>query len=450
MAFIDELARLNQQNFGSGLAKMGEAIKESEQNKTLVQLWNEFQLEKDRLSTSGEQLSEFNKKYDANTDENGFLTRGAPPKDKTNPDVEATLNLFGYLQKQEALLGTYEPFIQAFSVLGEDGIKIAKTLTDELASKIMLEEQKGQIPFKQLEYDNLKMNFDWNKDKYNSWLKDEKLRQDSFTASEYIMNSQVFDLIEGGDITTWRGDRLKKHNIAIKSVIDDAKKHFGENLSESAILTGLKLAMDMTGKSFKFVEKQPTGGLGDSGFSDMEFGFMKGNLQQWSARWNQLDDATKVNFREYMKNPVKFKENNPEFNTSEMGFEEMYEIYKPGGTYAQYWTILSGVNPSFNKMAVQSVDQAPRLMTSEGKENQPTIQMNMPFSDAEIIRMKDANSFIHNDFMWNPQWLSNYAQKKADEWQSKLNENMFMDYMYEAGAVKTYNTGIKQISRMSK
>jgi len=440
--FLDELAILNSQDFGGGLRDMGKALKEQGQNETLHSLWQQFQLKKDGLTTTGEQVNQFNKEYDSKTDSEGFFkgdSLSAPRGLKE--DVQAGINLFGYLQKQEALLGTYQPFIQAFSVLGEDGVKIAKQLTDELASKLTLEESKGQIPFKQMEYDNMKMNFDWNKDKYESWLDDEKLRQDTFEASQFIMDSEVFDLIEGGDITTWRDSRLKKHNVAIQSVLDKAREHFGGKLSDSAILGGLKIAMDMTGKSFKFVEKQDfsNGGSG-GGFNQMMIGSMKGNLQQWSSRWNNLDPQTQRDFSSYLKNPTDFKTQNPEYKTD--AFDEMYEIYKPGGQYASFYTVLSGLEPNWNKLSVRPVDDNKKfpLATPKGEVYMDSPKMNMPGKDVEIIRMKDGSSFTTNDFLWNPKWVENYANQQEADWTKKLNDtNTFSNIYNNIGVNKLGN-----------
>lgn len=306
MAFIDELARLNQQNFGSGLAKMGEAIKESEQNKTLVQLWNEFQLEKDRLSTSGEQLSEFNKKYDANTDENGFLTRGAPPKDRTNPDVEATLNLAKYMQTQQALLGTYEPFIQAFSVLGEDGVKIAKTLTDELARTLVLEEQKSEIPYREEQYKQIVMANKFDKAKIDDWHKRVDREWRLLEVQDAALSSELWDNIQKvrANYNTNAGKTaIKNWQLNVENLKKELVAKFPNlNASDIGVAVESMIAQYDRGLSTEEYEPKVVGGSGSgSGFDPFAVDMAASFAEQFTATFNSLGQDMKEAVRIYQQ-----------------------------------------------------------------------------------------------------------------------------------------------------
>ena len=59
--YLDELAILNQQDFLGGAAKYGKAIKEKNQNESLVDLYNKFKADKNELQTTMEQTGDFNK-----------------------------------------------------------------------------------------------------------------------------------------------------------------------------------------------------------------------------------------------------------------------------------------------------------------------------------------------------------------------------------------------------
>ncbi len=147
--FLDELARLNTQNFLGGLTQVGEAIKEQRQNETVANLYNKFSVKRQELMTTDEQLSEFNKEVQRSGDLTGDKVEGV-----IDAISKATLNLDKILQQTTATENIYRPYITAFATLGDEGVKIANTLSRELEAKKELYEKKADIPFKELEYEN--------------------------------------------------------------------------------------------------------------------------------------------------------------------------------------------------------------------------------------------------------------------------------------------------------
>lgn len=305
--FNDELAILNSQNFLGGLAEVGSAMKEGLQNKTLVQLFNEFQIEKQGLQTSGEQLSDFNKKYGENTDKEGFLTRGAPPQDKMSDDIKATVNLFGYLQKQEALLGTYEPFIQAFSVLGEDGIKVAKTLTDELANKMVMAQQEGEIPFKEMEYKSIVQQYEHNKDKIDDWHKRVDREWRLRNVQDAVLSSKLWSglaKVRANFNTTAGKSAIKSYDETVKLIKQEMTTKFPDlNPDDIGIAVESMIAQYDKGMSLEEYEPKVIGGSGAGAGSydpftlDMSATF----AEQFTAEFNSLGNDMKEALRIYQQ-----------------------------------------------------------------------------------------------------------------------------------------------------
>lgn len=147
MAFLDELQRINQQDFLGGLVKAGEAIKEQKENETLVNLWEKFKAEQTGLSTREEQVSQFNTEH-ANDIASG---QDSATQEALN-QIKPALNLYKALNRSKGLTDLYSKYGMAFSQLGEDGQNIAKRLDNELQTKLRELEFETDIPIKELQF----------------------------------------------------------------------------------------------------------------------------------------------------------------------------------------------------------------------------------------------------------------------------------------------------------
>lgn len=152
--FIDELARLNQQNFLGGIAEGAQAIKEQKQNTALVDLYNQFRAKTTDLQTKDQQLADLNKMAISN----GAYTGEVGSADKfgniADAAAQAAANYSKLLQQSENYTNLYSPVISALATYGEDGVKLANTLTKELSLKKEQLEQQGKLPIQQMEFEN--------------------------------------------------------------------------------------------------------------------------------------------------------------------------------------------------------------------------------------------------------------------------------------------------------
>ena len=145
--FLDQLTLLRAGDFGGGYAQYGQAIQKKQENETLVELYNKFKVNRDELMTTDEQVNEFSK---------DVKSAGGLDKDGLPADVTAGLDMLGNLSRQKSWSTLYQPFITTFSQLGDDGINVAKTLTNDLSTKISQLKDEMEIPFKQMEHAKLK------------------------------------------------------------------------------------------------------------------------------------------------------------------------------------------------------------------------------------------------------------------------------------------------------
>ena len=180
--FLDELARLNSQNFLGGLTQIGEAVKEIKQNEAVNDLYNTFRVKSNELRTTEQQISELN----------------AESIDFTKPDAatkfaelsaNATANLNKILNMSESYGNMYQPFITAFATLGDEGVQIANSLSRELEGKQQLLEQRGKLPLMQVEQE-------FNKLQYGKAVRENLMDEFKFDKlkTEYARNESASQL----------------------------------------------------------------------------------------------------------------------------------------------------------------------------------------------------------------------------------------------------------------
>ena len=147
--FLDELSRLNQQNFLGGIAEGAQALKEKTQNDSLVNLYNEFRQKQAGLSTTDQTVSDFNKDLSSIdwNDEVKATTKFA------ELSAKALNNLQTLTQKNDELTNVYAPTIASLTAIGTtESLNLAKTLSNELTQKKSDLEAKIEMPLKAMEY----------------------------------------------------------------------------------------------------------------------------------------------------------------------------------------------------------------------------------------------------------------------------------------------------------
>ena len=134
MSLLDDLIKIQQQNFLSGFAQAGKAVKEAKQHERVRFLLDELKTkEQSGLQTTEEQIGEVNDKL------------------ATDPAVKAAQSLYKTANRLEGYSKLYEPYITEFAKLGDEGVNIANTLKSRMDSAMKIEEFRGEIPAKQME-----------------------------------------------------------------------------------------------------------------------------------------------------------------------------------------------------------------------------------------------------------------------------------------------------------
>jgi len=148
--FLDALTTLNAQNFLSGIAVAGKAIKEKRQHDKFLNLYDEFRSKQNALEdtiTQKQKAGEIAKQAGLVDDMN---VENRLPK-----DVEFAITQNNVLRNMNELSKLYQPFIAGFSTLGDEGVRLSNRLSKELANKLSLQESQLKAPLNELRYQKL-------------------------------------------------------------------------------------------------------------------------------------------------------------------------------------------------------------------------------------------------------------------------------------------------------
>jgi len=215
--FLDELSRLNQQNFLGGLNKIGEEVKALKENQSVANLYNAFRAKTSELQTIDKQITDLNSAKDTQIDFNApdATTRFA------ESSAKAMNNLTKVLQSTESYDNLYYPFITAFATLGDEGVRIANSLSKELEGKKQLLEQRSKLPLMQVEQE-------FNKLQYAKAVRDNLMDDFKFDVlkKEYARNenaSQLEGIIRSLPEYNNMPDQASVHSSAKLSVFNKIK-----------------------------------------------------------------------------------------------------------------------------------------------------------------------------------------------------------------------------------
>lgn len=415
MGFLDTLSDLNRQNYGGGLANYGKSLRDLADNQQLVKGVNELKekkrlFENEDLKTTSEQLAEVI--TDKNVSGENSLLKKA---------TDASLNLVNVYDKIGAYQNLYQPFITSFATLGEDGVKVAATLSQELGDKVANLEKKGFAPMKELEFERIKQEWSSNDLQLRIASENYQNKKDISKVAEYMMDNDLMLHIPGGKITSYNRGEWVKFNAARKAVIDDAKKQFGD-LSDNVIGPAFELAQQYLGNEFHFIEKPPEDGSMSASMQYEMIGLPQDLMfmQQMSYKWNNLTDETRQLLKKHMKDP-----NNTEISdNNQLGKEvlELANIFDANGAYQQAYlrakSFLKGTKGiDFDKYSKKKID------TGDG-------YYDVTFVDnyTDIIRPYGPSAFANETFIYNDATTKKVKEKLKLSIDKLNSKNSFEGY----------------------
>jgi hypothetical protein len=243
--FLDELAKINSQNFLGGLTKMGESIKGIRQNEAVNDLYNEFRIKNQGVKSTDEQLSGLNEEM-------------LKSIDFSKPDAierfgEKTANATAYMNKilnmSESYSNMYQPFITAFATLGDEGVTIANSLSRELEGKQQLLEQKSKIPLMQVQQEMEKIQYGrtiqeyrMNEEEYEQYKKQLRINSDVQQLEGIIRSLPEYNNMP---------DQTQVHSSQKLAVFNKAKNDVISKTLQIAKERGLNVNEDVAGLAFK-------------------------------------------------------------------------------------------------------------------------------------------------------------------------------------------------------
>jgi hypothetical protein len=435
--FLDELARLNAQNFLGGLTKIGEAVKEMKQNEAINNQYNIFRIKSDELKTTERQLA------DLNTGKPKPYWQGQ--SDFTEPDAitkfaeksaQATANLNKILNMSESYSELYQPFILSFATLGEEGVQIANSLSHQLEDKKQLLDKRGKLSLMQVEEE-------FNKMQYAKAVQENLMNDFKFDVlkKEYQTNesaSQVEGIIRSlpeynnlpDMATVHSSQRLAVFNKLKKEVIAKAIQVAQErNIRLNEQIVGIAFQKTLTeDKKLILAELKPSDypinqeAQGQADYKntyDMYSRFMETATHMYSNVYNNAPEDEKSllirgaldklkNNKGYVQAslaPSKLKSeemNKNEYDALFNSQDGFYTIFGPGGLYDQAQNWMGSNVMGWNTMTKKEGFDLPSV---PGTEN--------------IMRYKGSGAAINFDGAW----VHNPAEIKRRRVQSEILKN---------------------------
>lgn len=411
---LDKLVALSTAgNFLDSLGELGKILEEQKKQDTLVQVYQKFLGDKEKLETTGAQLANVQGKYEEQT------------KESPIPDYTSTVQrLTNSLKTIKAYKDLYFPVMQAFSILGGDeGVRFANVLNNELASRIKDVEAEMNIPYQALQLQSLVGNIEHNRLLIDKLTTDRNFQEQVMKIAGEISQHELFRKMPKGAFTFTDYDKITKLSTIIDSIVHDIRTKYGEEISSDVISAALKRTFDFYGIDIRFSQIQDTAGVSDK-LTPLELAQVVGTLQGLTIEWNNYSDDAKKAFREYLENPKDALSTTNAFQAEQL--KEMVRKFGPTGQYATLYSLLSG----------------------SMKESE--------LSKYPIIRLSNFDDFINDSFKYNPKDLYNENIRKGEVINNLLNNvNPFTsNNMPEPVSPHQYNQkvqeGIQEIINKSR
>ena len=416
--FTDELARLNQQNFLGGLAEGAQAVKEKTQNESLVNMYNKFRQESQGLKSTDQQLSDFNSEVQKSPE-------GVSGDRVANAIAAHTLNLNEILKQENAYDNLYLPYISAMATLGEDGVKIAGTLSKELATHKERLDKTGAVAKEELEYRAALQTYNWNTDKISEWNNQVQKDRDLAKAYEAVNDNEVFNAIPVGKQEIYSKKKLNAYTAQVAAVKKAIKEQF-PNLTDAAIAMAINKSLADSGRSLTYNELDGaraaelgmrTSAKGEPSFFDpatvnMAASTAKNLTRDYQNMWfggvdKELQNAVKV----YVKTGQLPVDAEGKVNEG-MKFRvlQYYENFKPGGTFDNAQDILKGFYASTGKDWMG--------LKSKGK-GIPSV----PEDLQDVMRYNAPGGALEWNLSYHPFWTEQALQKKQTDLEKNTSGN---------------------------
>jgi hypothetical protein len=434
---LEVLSNLSQQNFGSGLADYGKAIKETMQNRSLIEGIGKFQERKEALEdsnsgnvkTTDEVLGEMNKMAE---------NLGKSEYDKTTDQAaKMTGHMLDMLQKMKGQEDLYRPFINSFALLGEDGIKAANALSEDLARKQEMLGKEVKLPVQQLELMNATNTYQMNVMQKNELVDKIKTNRSISEAIDFMLqDEEILNIPAGKHVYYNNPAKAKAYNDMKNRVVNRARKHFeniGIQMDGDDLLAAYKGAIDATDSELQFVYKDEESK--DAITKAQEIQAVNDaalQLRQWSAQWEGLTEETKKSVQEFMSTGVMpQKAGTTEGGVDQQWYQDMLEIFGPAGKWWKYENVLRTYDTDGWKwqegQTVNIMEQIPESalakLTPEERERFEKRRQTLSGPDQahtnvrhykrypDVIRTNGNNAFLNDNFRYSPKGRKLFAQE---------------------------------------
>lgn len=390
--FNEDASQLRANSFLSGLAKLGQAIKEERQHESLIETYNKFKAEKEGLLTTQEQIDATNKKTSLFE---------LPSGEEIPSEVRKFVDVASNVGRIEALQTLYQPYIDAMILLGDEGKDLAFSLSQQLADKISLEEKRAELPFQQLKWLNRQLEYNWNLDKYDEYLRDVILKREVDEIVEYMVGTNTFSNLPPDRITYHTEEEKNRIAQLENNVLREATNKF-TNVSQSSVVRALKLAKDLTGRQYTYFELTPRQ---MNQAPVIAYGGYLTSAQAWTDKWIKMNEGYRNALKTFMSArtpPPKIIDPITGESVFLYDFDTIKtdaEIYKEDGLYMNAWVIMASNGSPFVDLGVFE-----EITLSDGNKMEVPINrlyksLIHPTNTGRIF-----HSFIEGNFRHNPIW----------------------------------------------
>lgn len=325
------------------------------------------------------------------------------------------------INKREKYGEIYDEALQKLAFTGgEEAERLMSQLEGSRAEKIAQLQAIANLPADKLKFAGMKLEYDWNREKYDSWYNDKVLRQDIADVADWMTATDMFQEIEGGDVLTWDQNKLDDFTQKQKTLVQKAYDYFGGQKSKGAISSAFKVAMDNAGKSFKFQEMNPLQKQQLKSLkaqSAMQIAQLKGILSAMSEKYLFMNEDTRNDLKTYMSTGEipQGQRTEEQQKSYEDEIKAMGDVYKPTGEYMLYYSQLSALDPdNFTQDAFE------KKTLSSGN----TIPVPKDASYWNILRPQGFSGFMRGSHKYNPySWMIERGAQKQKL--TKLGEGTF-------------------------
>jgi len=462
--YLDELTRLRTSNLLGGIAEGAEAIKDMRQNQRLSEVYADYKSKLNELKTTGEQVSDLDivmgRKAPAGLtlEEQGAFTA-------LDEAGKVAFNMYRAVSRMDAYTGLLSDVVAPMSTLGDDGVRLAGQLTNQINSLMAIEEKRAELPYRALQYQSAALQYKWNGKQYEEFIRQSTYNENIRSATDAILNNNKFELFPAGEQISYDDGRGLTYSRNMDKIIDETFAQFqkeGKQITRDEVQGAMKIALDRIDFKFKTIEapkdKVGTGTGTDPQQNQFLIGGITSLLERYTQQWLNYDEGFRNAVRDYDsgKLPEKITDKSGEVNYK-YGLDAVkaaHEIYYANGTYMQYYDYLSGI------MQVE-IDGKVVGFNSMTKENYGGYDLTTPVikETNKILRPRTSTGIMTGDYIFNPasrDWvdrqLGTNAKKLTSGSRIPTSDQPdalgdYMDTLYEIEGVSEVTYALEKITR---